>query len=93
MTTYCNIPPVVPATEHNQLGLMVKLLGAILDLWFDQEQKVADSYQLWTASANLENLRSELLGTNPCEACCDMPAPRRSCRCAAASFATAVWPR
>lgn len=29
---YCNIPLVVPATEHNQLELIMKILGAIIDL-------------------------------------------------------------
>lgn len=46
---------------------MVNVLRAIIDLWLDQDPEDSDNYQLWTAWVNLENLRSGLLGTNPCE--------------------------
>lgn len=35
----CSIPLVVPAIEHIQLELMLRVLGAIIDLWFDQKPK------------------------------------------------------
>lgn len=46
---------------------MLKLLEAIINLWFDQDPENPDNYQMWTQSANLKNLRKEILGTNACK--------------------------
>lgn len=64
---FCYIPLVVPVTEHIQLELILKVLGAIINLWFDQDLEDPDNYQMWTQSANLKNLRKEILGTNACK--------------------------
>lgn len=64
---FCYIPLVVPVTEHILLELILKVLGAIINLWFDQDLEDPDNYQMWTQSANLKNLWKEILGTNACK--------------------------
>lgn len=46
---------------------MLKVLEAIINLWFDQDPGNPDNYQMWTQSANLKNLRKEILCTNACK--------------------------
>lgn len=62
---FCSIPLAVPATKLVQLELMLKLLGAIINLWFDQDTRDSDNYRMWTQSENLKDLLKELVGITP----------------------------
>lgn len=62
---FCSIPLAVPATGLIQLELMLKVLGTIINLWFDQDTRDSDNYRMWTQSANLKDLRKELVGITP----------------------------
>lgn len=42
--------------EEVQLGLMLKLLETIIDLWFGRGSEDIDNIQMWTPSAELQKV-------------------------------------
>lgn len=59
---FCDVPLIISVGEKIQLGLMLKLIETMIQLWFDRDSENFDNIQMWTPSAELKKFHRELKG-------------------------------
>ncbi|MCJ1348910.1 hypothetical protein MMC31_007143 [Peltigera leucophlebia] len=60
---FCDVPLIISVGEKVQLGLMLKLIETMIQLWFDRDSEDFDNIQMWTPSTELKEFHRELKGS------------------------------
>ena len=60
---FCDVPLIISVGENVQLGLMLKLIETMIQIWFDRDSEDFDNIQMWTPSAKLKEFHRELKGS------------------------------
>lgn len=60
---FCDVPLIISVGEKIQLGVMLKLIESMIQLWFDRDPEDFDNVQMWTPSAELKEFHRELKGS------------------------------
>lgn len=59
---FCDVPLIISVREKVQLGLRLKLIETMIQLWFDSDSEDFNNIQMWTPSAELKEFHRELKG-------------------------------
>lgn len=62
---YCDVPRLTSPLEEMPSALMLQLIEAIINLWFDRDPDYPEDYETWSSNETLRQLRNELRG--PCK--------------------------